>query len=142
MAANIWLPIIQKVWNDESFPDSWNEGILIKIPKKGDLSNCANYRGITVLPIPSKILSRIILDRMARAAEANIRENQHGFRSGRSCVDLINTLRILFEQCNEFRASIYAIFIDFKRAFDSLNRTLSDRVLPQKLVLSYKSNVH
>jgi hypothetical protein len=45
-------------------PDEWKKGIMIKLPKKGDLTNYNNWRGITSLSLPSKILSRIILNRI------------------------------------------------------------------------------
>uniref|UniRef100_A0A183L1D4 Reverse transcriptase domain-containing protein n=1 Tax=Schistosoma curassoni TaxID=6186 RepID=A0A183L1D4_9TREM len=44
--------IFNKIWDEEQVPKDWKEGLLIKIPKKGDLSKCDNYRGITLLSIP------------------------------------------------------------------------------------------
>lgn len=38
------FPLFEKIWEEEDIPADWKEGYLIKIPKKGDLSNCANYR--------------------------------------------------------------------------------------------------
>jgi hypothetical protein len=55
---------LQKIWKEEKIPEEWEEGLIIKIPKKGDLSNCNNRRGITLLSIPSKILTRVILNRV------------------------------------------------------------------------------
>ena len=40
------------------------EGLLIKIPKKGDLGLCSNYRGITLLSVPRKVMNRVILERL------------------------------------------------------------------------------
>jgi len=45
-----------------------------------------------------------------------------GFHKGRSCTDQVNTLRIILEQFNEFQSPLYLIFIDFEKAFDSINR--------------------
>ena len=50
--------IYAKIWEEETIPEDWREGHLVKIPKKGDLANCNNYRGITMLSVPGKILSR------------------------------------------------------------------------------------
>jgi hypothetical protein len=41
------VPLLQKIWNEQTLPKDWLHGIIIKIPKKGDLSNCKNCRGIT-----------------------------------------------------------------------------------------------
>jgi hypothetical protein len=45
-----------------------------------------------------------------------------GFQEGISCIDQVNTLTIILEQCNEYQSSLYLIFIDFEKAFDSINR--------------------
>ena len=49
--VDMLLPLFEKIWEEEQIPADWKEGFLIKIPKKGDLSNCANYRGITLLSV-------------------------------------------------------------------------------------------
>jgi hypothetical protein len=77
----------------------------MKISKKGDLSNCNNWRGITFLSTPSKILTTVILNRIQNTVEQQLRKEQAGFRKHQSCVDLINTLRIILEQsvCDLYR---------------------------------------
>ena len=57
-------PLFRKVWDEEKLPTDGKEYFINKIPKKGDLGKCANYRGITLLSVPGKVLNRIILDRM------------------------------------------------------------------------------
>jgi hypothetical protein len=57
-------PLFEKMWQEEKVPKEWREGIIVKIPNKGDTTNCINWRGITLLSMPSKILSRIILNRI------------------------------------------------------------------------------
>jgi hypothetical protein len=91
--------------------------------KKGDITNCNNWRGITLLSAPSKILSRVLLNRVKSVVEVRLWKEQAGFRKHRSCVDLINTLRIILEQSAEWQTTLYLTFIDFEKAFDSLNRS-------------------
>ena len=100
----------------------WKEGHQVKLPKKGDLSICDNYRGIMLLSIPGKVLNRVMLKKMKNAVDTKLRDNQAGFRQNRSCADQIATLRIILEQVSEFNFSIYTDFIDFQKAFDSLDR--------------------
>jgi hypothetical protein len=40
--ADILLPLFQDMWQKEKFPKEWKERIIIKVPKKGDLSQCKN----------------------------------------------------------------------------------------------------
>ena len=135
----ILLEILQKIWNSEEIPDDWNTGIIIKLPKKGDLGNCNNWRGITLLSLTSKVFNRIILQRIKAAVDGKLRQEQAGFRAGRSCVDHIFTLRQILEQSQEWNSSLYVIFVDFEKAFDSLHRDSLWKIMrnygiPQKLV--------
>ncbi|VDP87425.1 unnamed protein product, partial [Schistosoma mattheei] len=50
--TNMLHLLFKKIWEEEQVPMDWKEGHLIKIPKKGDLSKCENYREITLLSIP------------------------------------------------------------------------------------------
>ena len=95
---------------------------LVKIPKKGDLNNCNNYRGITLLSIPGKVFTRILLERIKEAVDGQLRDNQAGFRKNRSCTDPIAALRIIVEQSIEWNSPLLVNFIDFEKAFDSIDR--------------------
>ena len=132
-------PLFTKIWEEEQVPSEWKEGYLIKIPKKGDLSSCSNYRGITLLSIPSKIFNRVLLNRMKNAVDPQLRDQQAGFRSNRSCTDQIATLRIILEQSLEWNSPLYVNFIDYEKAFDSVDRHTLWKLLrhygvPQKIV--------
>ena len=71
--------LFNKIWRTGVVPKDWKDGVIIKIPKKGDLSDCGNWRGITLLPIASKIFSKILLNRMEPAVERMLRDEQAGF---------------------------------------------------------------
>jgi len=61
--------LIISVWNKEEFRDEWKESIIIPTYKKGDKTDCSNYRGISLLPTTYKILSSILLSRLTPYAE-------------------------------------------------------------------------
>ena len=98
ISVEMLYSLYEKIWEKEEIPAEWKEGYLIKIPKKGDLSRCENFRGITLLSVPGKVLNRIILERMKGEVDKTLREEQAGFRQDRSCSDQIATLRIIVEQ--------------------------------------------
>ena len=130
--------LFEEIWEKEEIPAEW-KGYLIKIPKKGDLSRCDNYRGSTLLSVPGKILNRIILERMKGKVDQTLREQQAGFRQDRSCTDQIATLQIIVEQSTEWNSSLYVNFVDYEKAFDSVDRETLWKVLrhygvPKKLV--------
>ncbi|VDO99705.1 unnamed protein product [Schistosoma curassoni] len=64
VTARIHHILFNKIWDEEQVAKDWKEGLLIKIPKKGDLNNYDNYRGITLLSIPGKVVTRVLLNRM------------------------------------------------------------------------------
>jgi hypothetical protein len=132
-------PLFERIWEEEDIPTEWKEGHLIKLPKKGDLGNCNNYRGITLLSVPGKVFNRVLLERMKNAVDPQLRDEQAGFRQNRSCTDQIATLRIIVEQSLEWNSSLYINFIDFEKAFDSVDRESLWRLLrhygiPTKIV--------
>ena len=113
--------LLNRIWEEEQIPQDWSKGILVKLPKKGDKSVCGNWRGITLLSIPSKVLCHIILHRIKKEVDTILRDEQAGFRQERSCADQIATLRIIIEQTIEWQSSLYLTFIDFEKAFDSID---------------------
>jgi len=72
--------LIISIWNKEKLPEEWKESIIVPIYKKGDKTDCNNYRGISLLPTTYKILSNILLSRLIPYAEEVIGEHQCGFQ--------------------------------------------------------------
>ena len=56
--------LVDTTWSLEKVPLKWKRGLIIKIPKKGNLMEWKNWRGVPLLPVVSKILGRIIVDRI------------------------------------------------------------------------------
>nr|KAG5697245.1 hypothetical protein BaRGS_028981 [Batillaria attramentaria] len=121
-AVNMLHSLFSKIWEKEEVPAQWKEGIVIKLPKKGDLRDCSNYRGIMLLSVPGKVLNRILLERMREAVDPMLRDQQAGFRRNGSCADQIASLRIIVEQSLEWNSPLYINFIDYEKAFDSVDR--------------------
>jgi hypothetical protein len=69
---NILLPLLEKLWNEEKVLKEWSEVLIVKIPEKGDITNCNNWKGITLLSAPSKILSRVILNRVKDVVDVHL----------------------------------------------------------------------
>ena len=106
-------PLLNKVWEQEQVPEDWKKGHMVKLPKKGDMSSCNNWRGIMLLSIPGKVLTRIIFERLKTAPDKNLRDEQAGFRQDRSCTDHIATMRII----NNSRWSGRAPYILYSSTF-------------------------
>jgi hypothetical protein len=61
--------LIMLIWNKEELPHQWKESIVVPIHKKGDKTDCSNYRGISLLSTSYKILSNILLSRLIPYAD-------------------------------------------------------------------------
>jgi len=90
--------LIISTWNKEELPEEWKESIIVPIYKKGDKTDCANYRGISLLPNTYKILSNILLSRLIPYAEEVTVDHQCGFRRNRSITDHIFCIRQILEK--------------------------------------------
>jgi hypothetical protein len=53
--------LLKLIWNEEELPHQWKESIVVPIHKKGDKTECSNYRGLSLLPTSYKMLSNILL---------------------------------------------------------------------------------
>ena len=119
----VWLTaVFNRMWRNGKVPHEWTKGVIVKVPKKGNLSDCNNWRGITLLSVPGKVFCKVLLTRL-KNIDAHLREEQAGFRPGRSCSEQIFTLRNIVEQSIEFQTPVYVNYVDFKKAFDSVHRS-------------------
>jgi sorting nexin-29 len=69
-----------------------------------------------------KILSNILLSRLIPYADEIIGDHQCGFRGNRSTTDQIVYIHQILEKKWEYNDTVYQLFIDFKKAYDSVGR--------------------
>ena len=136
--------LFNKVKEEGAAPKSWSKGLIVKLTKKGNLRECTNWRGITLLPVISKIFGRVLISRIKKGVDNILRKEQAGFRENRSTIDQIFTLRNILEQVNEWNATLYTHFIDFEKAFDSIHREslwniMSMYGIPEELITLVKA---
>ena len=83
--------ICYKIWQTGEWPTPWIQSLVITLPKKGNLQQCQNYRTISLISHPSKVMMKIILNRLKQQAEKIIAEEQAGFRAGRRTTEQFST---------------------------------------------------
>jgi hypothetical protein len=120
-------------------PEQWKESIVVPVYKKGDKTDCSNYRGISLLSTTYKILSNMFFSRLTRYAEEIIGDDQCGFRRNRSTTDHIFCIRQILEEKWEYNGAVHQLFVDFKKAYDSVRKEVLYNILiefdiPVKLV--------
>jgi hypothetical protein len=90
--------LANSIWNKEELPDQWKESIDVQIHKKGDKSDCNNYRGISLLSTSYKMLLNILLSRLSPCVDEIIGYHQCGFRHSRSTTDQIFCIHQILEK--------------------------------------------
>lgn len=122
-------PVLRDLFNymyaNSIYPINWTKGIIVPVPKKGDLDNVNNYRGITLTSIFSKIFSILLDNRLRKWSEnSNVLDDvQFGFRKGKSTVDCVFVLSsIINKVLNYEKRKLYLAFVDFRKAFDIVYR--------------------
>ena len=95
--------VFQIIWETGKVTQDMKDANIVNLFKhKGDISDCANYRGIALLSVAGKILARVMLNRLIlHISEKNLPESQCGFRSNRSTIDMVFTIRQIQEKCRE-----------------------------------------
>ena len=114
--------LLSEVWRTERVPQDWEDAILIPIPKKGDLSECGNWRGIALLDVIGKLVAIIIADCLQLVGEKYLPDSQCGFLRGRACSDMVFSVRQVAEKLHEHSSKGFAVFIDLRKAYDSVPR--------------------
>ena len=114
----ILTSICNKICKTGEWPTTWTQSLVITLPKKGNLQLCQNYRTISLISNPSKVMLNIILNRLQPQAEEIITEEQAGFRAGRNTTEQVFNLRILCEKYLQHQQNLFHVFIDFKKTFD------------------------
>jgi hypothetical protein len=118
------INIFQKSLDQTTVPRDWKLATVTPIYKKGQKSDAANYRPVSLTSIPCKIMETVIKNKlMTHLLDQDlIKPSQHGFMPGRSCVT--NLILFLDELTKAVDNGIPAdvFYLDFSKAFDKVPR--------------------
>ena len=116
----------------------WKRSVFIPIPKKGHAKECSNYRTIALMSHTSKVMLKILQARLQQYVNCELPDVQVGFRKGRGTRDQIANIHWIIEKAREFQKNIYFCFIDYTKAFDSVDhnklwKSLQEMGIPDHL---------
>ena len=118
--VNFYHQLCNKIWTDKTWPDDWLHSEFVSLPKKGDTQLCSNERTIALISHGSKILLKIIAERMKIKLQEEVSEEQCGFRPGKGTRNQILNLKMIIEKNRERGQDLFLCFIDYSKAFDTV----------------------
>ena len=104
-------------------PQEWKDSTLVPLHKKTDRKECTNYRGISLLSIPGKILALVLLERLQTGINPQLLETQYGFRKGRGTIDHKWVTQQVLETAPEYKIFVHLCFVNLSKAYDLVNQT-------------------
>ena len=123
--------------SSQRFPESWKVSKVVPLHKKGEAIFPKNYRPVSLLPVLSKVLERVIFEQMISYLEHNqlLHPSHHGFRTGHSTVTALIEMYDQWIEALEKEEVTAVVMLDLSAAFDVVDHT----ILLQKLeILGFK----
>ena len=123
---NVLLHIMNLCIATAVFPDSWKLATILPLEKVKNATSPSDFRPISLLPLPGKIMERIVSNQTTEYLESNnlISDSQSGYRSARSTISSISDLTDDLHQAIERKELSIAVFIDFRKAFDCVDHNI------------------
>ena len=113
--------IFNEILESQEIPETWREAKIIILHKKGERRDIKNYRPVSLLSHTYKLFTRAIQNRMEKVLDENQPREQAGFRKKYSTVDHLQALNQVIEKSEEHQLPMVIGFIDYKKAFDSID---------------------
>ncbi|KAK0418219.1 hypothetical protein QR680_013439 [Steinernema hermaphroditum] len=101
-------------------PEKMADASTVLLYKKGDPLLIKNYKPISLLSVIYKLLTKTIVQRIEHVLDAAQPVEQAGFRRNFSTIDHLHAVNELLEKTREYRVPIYIVFVDFEKAFDTV----------------------
>ena len=102
------------------YPAAWAYSRLNMLFKKGNIMNCDNYRGISIINCIAKIYDYVLYNRLSKWFTPH--KEQAGAQSKRSCTEHIMTLRLIMNMCGKKKWKLFVAYVDFSKAYDRVPR--------------------
>ena len=118
--AKALLKLFNRILETNKIPENFKKAEIILIHKKGDRNECKNYRPISLLNHTYKTFTLTLANRIKNELYSFLPKSQAAYQPGRTTIEQIICIEQIIEKAIEFNKPLYAIFIDFTKAFDSV----------------------
>lgn len=124
--GNRFLQLINDILERGCFPKNWKTSTIIPLEKKSNTIKCEEYRPINMVPVYEKLLELVVNKQIVEYVETNnlLTKYQAGFRKQNSCESALQTVLSKWKNALNNKQIVGVVFIDFRRAFETINRDL------------------
>ena len=105
--------------------------VFIPIPKKDNAKECSNYHTTALSSHASKVMLKILQDRLQHYMNHELPEVQAGFRNGRGIRDQIANICWIIRKARGLQKNIYFCFIDYAKTFDCMDHNKLWKILKE-----------
>ena len=130
-AVKVLHSICQQIWKTQQWPQDWKRLGFILILKKSNAKQCSNYHTIALISHASKVMLKILQDRLQQYTNHKLPDVQAGFRKGRGTRDQIANIHWIIEKAREFHKNIYFCFIDHAKDYDCVDHNKLWKILKE-----------
>ena len=102
-AVKMLHSICQQIWKTQQWPQGWKRSVFLPIPKKGNGKEYSNYRTIALISHASKVMFKILEDRLQQYMNRELPGVQAGFRKGRGTRDQITNIHWVIKKARQFQ---------------------------------------
>ena len=106
-AVKVLHSICQQFWKTQQWPQDWKMSVFITISKKGNVKECSNYLTIGLISHTSKIMLKILQDRLLQYMNFELPDVQAEFRKGRGTRDQIANIHWIIKKASEFQKKTF-----------------------------------
>ena len=111
--------LVRECWRSVTIPPAFRCAVLVALPKKSGATAWTDHRGITLLCVPSKVLARVMLNRLK---VADLLDEQCGFRAHNSTADAIVAVKTVMDEASRCGVDAVFTFVDLAKAYDTIPR--------------------
>ena len=115
--------LLNSIYDSGTIPDDMKKSVYIALPKKPGTVECDQHRTISLMSHLTKVLLRVIMNRMRNKILPEISEAQFGFMADKGTRNAIFALKTLMERSIEVQKDLYLCFIDYSKAFDKVRHS-------------------
>ena len=108
--------ICQQIWKTQQWAQDWKRSVFIPIPKKGNAKECSSYCTVALISHASKVMLKIVRDRLQQYMNHELPDVQAGFRKARGTRDQNANIHWIIERTREFQKNIYFCFTNYAKS--------------------------